>query len=86
MRGMNITAAERRDLAKTVGVDEQYLYQCLTGRKDMRADEAVRVELQSGRQVRRWHLRSSDWHRIWPELIGTEGAPAVPAEEVRDAA
>ena len=27
----------------------------------------------------RWDLRPDDWHRIWPELIGTEGAPAVPA-------
>jgi len=22
-----------------------------------------------------------DWHRIWPELIGTEGAPVVPAAQ-----
>jgi DNA-binding transcriptional regulator YdaS (Cro superfamily) len=38
--------------------------------------------------MRRWHLRPDDWHRIWPELIGAEGAPPVPAEqqEVRDAA
>ena len=34
----------------------------------------------------RWDLRPTDWHRIWPELIGTDGAPDVPAEEVRDAA
>lgn len=25
-------------------------------------------------------LRPDDWHRIWPELIGTEGAPTVAAE------
>jgi len=36
--------------------------------------------------VRRWDLRPYDWHRIWPELIGTEGAPDVPAREVRNAA
>lgn len=36
--------------------------------------------------VPRWDLRPDDWHRIWPELIGAEGAPPVPAEEVRDAA
>lgn len=33
-----------------------------------------------------WDLRPDDWHLIWPELVGAEGAPAVPAEEVRDAA
>jgi DNA-binding transcriptional regulator YdaS (Cro superfamily) len=24
---------------------------------------------------RRWDLRPNDWHVIWPELIGTKGAP-----------
>lgn len=28
--------------------------------------------------VKRWHMRPDDWHRIWPELIGQEGAPAIP--------
>jgi hypothetical protein len=39
--------------------------------------------------VRRWDLRPDDWHRIWPELVGADGAPQVPADqpqEVRDAA
>lgn len=27
----------------------------------------------------RWELRPDDWHLIWPELIGIEGAPDVPA-------
>jgi hypothetical protein len=26
----------------------------------------------------RFDSRPSDWHLIWPELIGAEGAPAVP--------
>ncbi len=78
---MNMTAAVRKALAERVGVDEQYLYQCLTGRKAMTPAEAVRVERESGHVVRRWNLRRDDWHRIWPELIGTAGAP-----EVREAA
>lgn len=38
--------------------------------------------------VPRWRMRPDDWHRVWPELIGTEGSPPVLAEqqEVRDAA
>ena len=28
--------------------------------------------------VPRWDLRPDDWHRIWPELIGADGAPPVP--------
>ncbi len=35
---------------------------------------------------RRWDLFPEAWHRIWPELIGTEGAPPIPVEEARDAA
>jgi DNA-binding transcriptional regulator YdaS (Cro superfamily) len=73
---MNMTPTDRRALAEKVGVDEQYLYQCFTGRKTMRPDEAVRVERESGGAVRRWHLRA-DWPRIWPELIDAEGAPPV---------
>ena len=85
---MDITASERRELAELVKVDEQYLYQCLSGRKDMKAHEAVRVERASGLRLRRWHLRRNDWWLNWPELIGAEGAPPVPADqrEVRDAA
>lgn len=31
--------------------------------------------------VRHWHLRPDDWYLIWPELIGADGAPDVPAAE-----
>lgn len=36
----------------------------------------ARIERATG--VRRWEFRPDDWHEIWPELIGVEGAPAVP--------
>ena len=39
------------------------------------------LESAGANRVRRWELRPDDWHRIWPELIGTEGAPPVPTEE-----
>lgn len=39
----------------------------------------VVIERESDQEIRRWDLRPDDWHRIWPELIGAEGAPAVPA-------
>jgi DNA-binding transcriptional regulator YdaS (Cro superfamily) len=75
---MIISAAARREIAQAVGASEPYLYQCLSGRKLMRPEEAVRIERDSGGRVRRWHLRRTDWHLIWPELIGTEGAPEPP--------
>lgn len=75
----DLSPADRRTLAEQAGVDEQYLYQCLTGRKDMKTNEAVRVERVTERRLRRWHLRRNDWWQHWPELIGTDGAPEVPA-------
>lgn len=41
----------------------------------------VTIERETHNVVRRWDLRPSDWSLIWPELIGAEGAPAVPATQ-----
>jgi hypothetical protein len=38
------------------------------------------AEIEQRTQWRRWDLRPDDWHRIWPELVGADGAPQVPAE------
>lgn len=73
----DITPADRRRLAAAAGINEQYLYQCLTGRRDMNPAEARRVEAVVGSELMRWDLCSKTWHQIWPELIGAEGAPAV---------
>lgn len=42
---------------------------------------AVAVERESAKAVRRWDVRSEDWHRIWPELLGADGAPPVTEEQ-----
>jgi len=41
----------------------------------------VAIERATDGAVRRWDLRPDDWHRIWPELIGADGAPSVPEAE-----
>jgi DNA-binding transcriptional regulator YdaS (Cro superfamily) len=51
-----------------------------SGARSLAPEQCVLVERQSGAQVRRWDLRPNDWHRIWPELIDTPGAPPVPAD------
>lgn len=76
---MSISVAERRELAALIGCNEQYLYQCLTGRNAMQPADAVRAEFATRRRIRRWQLRTHDWHHIWPELVGTEGAPQPPS-------
>lgn len=46
---------------------------------------AVDLERATGGAVRRWDSRPADWHRIWPELVGTKGAPTL-QQEIPDAA
>lgn len=46
-------------------------------------ENCVAIERATEGAVRRWDLRPDDWHRIWPELIGAEGAPEVAAVEAK---
>lgn len=39
---------------------------------------ATALAIATGNKVARWDSRPDDWYRIWPELIGTDGAPEVP--------
>lgn len=75
------------DFANKVRVSRVYLSQLAArqGGREPSPELAVVIERESGRKVRRWALRPMDWHLIWPELIGTEGAPPIP-QEARDAA
>jgi DNA-binding transcriptional regulator YdaS (Cro superfamily) len=40
---------------------------------------AYAIEEATGGAVMRWDLRPDDWFEIWPDLIGQDGAPKVPA-------
>jgi DNA-binding transcriptional regulator YdaS (Cro superfamily) len=71
---IDITPSERRELAKQVGLNDQYLYQCLTGRRDMNPAEARRVEDETGGKLKRQHLCQKTWRGIWPELANPAGA------------
>jgi DNA-binding transcriptional regulator YdaS (Cro superfamily) len=73
-------------LAGRVRVSPAFISQLAGGGRPTPPDVAVRIEAATERRVRRWDLRPEDWHRIWPELIGAEGAPALPVEEASDAA
>ena len=84
-------------LAGTVGISTVYLSQLIARQGDREPSPAlcVQIERATAGAVRRWDMRPGDWHRIWPELVGTDGAPAVEpppapaaavAGEVRDAA
>ena len=78
---------ERRRLAQKVGVDEASLYQALTGKGyGFSPKECVRIERDSDFELRRWELRTKDWHENWPELIDAPGAPPIPKSNEKEAA
>jgi DNA-binding transcriptional regulator YdaS (Cro superfamily) len=73
------SADDRRRLAEKVGVNPATLYQALTAKgAGFSPTECVRIERESDLELRRWNLRPRDWHLIWPELIGIDGAPPLP--------
>lgn len=50
------------------------------GKREFPPEHCAVLEANGKGRVRRWHMRPTDWHRIWPELVGAEGAPAVELE------
>lgn len=73
-------------IARAIGCQSQLVWQWARGIRPVPIERCVPIEVATARAVRRWNLRPNDWADIWPELIGTEGAPPVPEQEARDAA
>lgn len=67
-------------VARATGFTSSFLSQIARGTR-CPAERCADLERACGQEVRRWDLRPNDWHRIWPELIGAEGAPPVPESE-----
>lgn len=74
------------EVARRLGVKPPTVHQWATGARPVPAHMAPSIEAACMPAVRRWDLRPDDWHRIWPELIGAEGAPAVPEPAAQEAA
>lgn len=72
-------------VAARAGLTSAFLSQIALGQRPVPPTRCWAIERATGMVVRRWHLRPNDWHEIWPELIGAEGAPAL-QQEVGDAA
>lgn len=69
------------------GISPIYLSQLAAGQDERvpSPELCVLIERATDRSVMRWDLRPKDWHRIWPELIGADGAPEVPQPEQKAA-
>lgn len=72
------------EIASALGIAPSYLSQIASGHRPAPPATCVQIERATSGAVRRWDLRPDDWHLIWPELVGTEGAPEVPQEADRD--
>jgi len=67
-------------LAKAIGVTQGAVSNWRARGGEVPALHCYPIEQATDRAVMRWDLRPDDWHRIWPELIGAEGAPPVATE------
>lgn len=64
-----------------MGVTPQAVAFWRDGKRGLPERLAARLETATGCVVRRWDMFPLDWHRIWPELVGTPGAPEVPEHD-----
>jgi DNA-binding transcriptional regulator YdaS (Cro superfamily) len=72
---LEITAAKRADIAERVGLHEQYLYQCFSGRRSLPTEHCPAVERATAGDVTCEALRPDvPWSRIpdptWPHPAG----------------
>ena len=81
-----LSADERERLATSCGTTVGHLNNVSYGIRKASAALAKQLARNTSGQVPEWESRPDDWHEIWPELIGAEGAPAIPTEAQRDAA
>jgi len=65
--------------AAAIDVSPQLVSFMRKGERSVPPDKAPLICSLTGGKVKRWELRPDDWHLIWPELIGTDGAPPAPA-------
>ena len=82
----SLSVVDQRIFAQEAGTSIGYLRKKLSTGGDFGEKLVARIERTSKGAVRRWDLRPDDWWEIWPELIDTKGAPAVPEPQSVSAA
>ena len=59
----------RQEIAIQMGLSEQYIYQCLTGRRNMKPIQASALEKLTKGAITRKMVCRTTWQDIWPELV-----------------
>ena len=70
-----LTTQRRNELAEKHGINKHYLYQCLTGRRDLDHAKAMNLETETKGELRRQALCQKTYATIWPNL---KPLPIVP--------
>lgn len=86
MRHMNAFAAaltaphapSQAQIARALNVSNATVSEWRTGRRPIPIVQCHPLVRSFAGKVTLCDLRPTDWHLIWPELIGTEGAPEPP--------
>lgn len=73
----------REAFAADCGTTLGHMRNAIYSKGAKRLSPAVCSALHLRHGIPRWHMRPEDWHLIWPELIGADGAP--PAQEADEA-
>jgi len=73
-------------LAAHLKVSPSFVTKMGAGEKPIPATRGAAIEEFTQDEVTRQQMFPADWHLIWPELVGTPGAPTPTPMEARDAA
>ena len=66
------------NLARAIGLSPAMVNQMTKGIRTLPIEHGAAIEIASNYRVMRWDFFPNEWYRIWPELIGMEGAPDFP--------
>jgi DNA-binding transcriptional regulator YdaS (Cro superfamily) len=66
-----IALSRRRELAQLHCINDDWLYQCLTGRRDMDPVKALELESATNGEITRFMVCQTRGRLIWPELATT---------------
>ena len=63
-----ISLARRREVAELHGINDDWLYQCLSGKRDMDPVKALELEAATGGEITRYMVCQTRGRLIWPDL------------------
>ena len=63
------------NLARALDLSPAMVNQMIKGIRPLPKEHGAAIETAAKGRVMRWDFFPTEWHRVWPELVGTAGAP-----------